>query len=58
MFPFIYHEEEYNSCTTMDYNAPWCALTENYDKDGQWDVCSGRYRNRNPTRLVVLMIKR
>ncbi|XP_069083972.1 CD5 antigen-like isoform X1 [Pleurodeles waltl] len=41
--PFIFEGKKFFSCTTegrMD-GRYWCATTENYDKDGQWILCSG-----------------
>ncbi|KAK1170415.1 matrix metalloproteinase-9-like [Acipenser oxyrinchus oxyrinchus] len=41
VFPFIYKEESYFSCTDKDSDKPWCSLTDNYDVDEQWGYCDG-----------------
>ncbi|KAK2178559.1 hypothetical protein NP493_535g00017 [Ridgeia piscesae] len=40
VFPFTYQNVVYNDCTTVDYNASWCATTSNFVNDGEWSVCS------------------
>jgi len=42
VFPFTYHGEQHHSCTIGGpSNLHWCATTANYDRDGQWDICTG-----------------
>ena len=36
---YTYNGEKYIGCTLKDYSVPWCSLTENYDKDSQYDEC-------------------
>uniref|UniRef100_A0ABM5GSD1 Epididymal sperm-binding protein 1-like n=1 Tax=Pogona vitticeps TaxID=103695 RepID=A0ABM5GSD1_9SAUR len=42
VFPFIYRGMYYPSCTTegTGQGRPWCATTENYDRDRQWRPCA------------------
>lgn len=39
VFPFVYKGIEYNTCTEIDEDKPWCATTANYDADKKWSVC-------------------
>ena len=42
VFPFTYDGEQYYTCTIGGpSNFYWCATTANYDRDGQWDICTG-----------------
>ncbi|XP_031566821.1 semaphorin-5B-like isoform X2 [Actinia tenebrosa] len=38
VFPFLYKEVWYNHCTCVDWNHPWCATTQIYDKYA-WGNC-------------------
>ncbi|MFT7819266.1 seminal plasma protein HSP-1-like [Arapaima gigas] len=42
VFPFIYGNKRYYSCTTAYWfpGLPWCSSTANYDKDKKWVYCS------------------
>lgn len=43
VFPFLYEGVWYSSCTTVDNrNRFWCATTDNYDKDEDWDNCESK----------------
>nr|XP_020668994.1 epididymal sperm-binding protein 1-like [Pogona vitticeps] len=54
VFPFIYNQKLYLSCTTdgMFGRTPWCSLTQNYNKDLRWTYCEptgpGEIRERPP----------
>jgi len=37
--PFKYKQVTFNSCTTADYNRPWCSLDPVYK--GRWGICRG-----------------
>ena len=41
VFPFYYDGKNYTSCTYKDckHNLPWCATTNNYDRDKKWGHC-------------------
>ena len=39
VFPFIYNKKPFYACTCLYDNVPWCATTENFDKDKQWGYC-------------------
>ena len=42
VFPFIYQGHSYSSCVAGGLSSThWCATTEDYDRDGQWDYCEG-----------------
>lgn len=41
VFPFVYKTVVYQECTSIDYDKPWCATTDNYDRDGLWRDCTG-----------------
>jgi len=37
---YKYRGNMYNGCTTVDNNdIPWCAMTEDFDRDGEWSRC-------------------
>ncbi|XP_041107548.1 epididymal sperm-binding protein 1-like [Polyodon spathula] len=40
VFPFVYKEKSYFSCTDKDRDRPWCSLTDNYDVDEKWAYCA------------------
>uniref|UniRef100_A0A8C6PX32 Matrix metalloproteinase-9 n=1 Tax=Nothobranchius furzeri TaxID=105023 RepID=A0A8C6PX32_NOTFU len=44
VFPFIFLDKEYSSCTTEGRNDGnrWCATTNNYDKDKKYGFCPSR----------------
>lgn len=39
VFPFIYEGQMKYSCIKDNHNRPWCATTDNYDRDKLWDNC-------------------
>lgn len=42
VFPFTYEGQETHFCTRGGpSNFFWCATTDNYDRDGEWGICSG-----------------
>ncbi|EDO29979.1 predicted protein, partial [Nematostella vectensis] len=43
MFPFVYQNTTYNSCTNTDASngQHWCATTGNYEQDQKWGYCQG-----------------
>ncbi|XP_077182322.1 coagulation factor XII isoform X3 [Paroedura picta] len=47
-FPFRYHREMHYSCLPGRFGdpEPWCATTENYDRDQQWRYCEKEIRPR------------
>lgn len=45
VFPFEYSGQKYYSCITVNTNIPWCAVTDNYDRNQQWGYCQGMYPN-------------
>uniref|UniRef100_A0ACB8EIM7 Uncharacterized protein n=1 Tax=Sphaerodactylus townsendi TaxID=933632 RepID=A0ACB8EIM7_9SAUR len=47
-FPFRYHGEMHYSCIpgSFSHPEPWCATTENYDRDHQWKYCGKEERPR------------
>lgn len=44
VFPFIFQEESYSSCTTdgRTDGYRWCSTTANYDKDVKYGFCPNR----------------
>lgn len=37
---FIYNNKTFTGCTGVGNSGrPWCSLTDNYDRDGQWTNC-------------------
>ncbi|XP_053118995.1 epididymal sperm-binding protein 1-like isoform X1 [Hemicordylus capensis] len=40
VFPFIYQQKSYSSCTEINSGKLWCATSANYDKSPQWKYCS------------------
>ncbi|XP_020631488.1 uncharacterized protein LOC110068453 [Orbicella faveolata] len=43
VFPFIYRNRRFTSCTTANSRGrPWCAVTPSYDVDKLWGYCAGR----------------
>jgi len=48
VFPFTYHGEQHHTCTNGGpSNLHWCATTASYDRDGQWDICTGNITSLN-----------
>lgn len=41
VFPFWYMGHQRYSCIKDNHNQPWCATTDNYDRDQLWDNCQG-----------------
>lgn len=41
VLPFLYEGEQVYSCIRDNHNQPWCATTDNYDRDKLWDNCQG-----------------
>ena len=41
VFPFTYRGIQYLDCTDLDHDQKWCAVTSDYDVDGQWGNCIG-----------------
>ncbi|XP_031567066.1 CUB and peptidase domain-containing protein 2-like [Actinia tenebrosa] len=39
VFPFNYKGTQYNKCIDDYHKRPWCATTDDYDKDKQWGDC-------------------
>ena len=39
VFPFIYNDVTYTRCTSIDWGRPWCATTDNRDRDNLWAEC-------------------
>ncbi|XP_031559295.1 uncharacterized protein LOC116295583 [Actinia tenebrosa] len=50
VFPFIYEARKYYSCTVTNFDRYWCSLTENYDRNEMFGVCSG-YENHVDCRV-------
>lgn len=45
VFPFTYEGQETYFCTRGGpSNLYWCATTDNYDRDGEWGICSGKHK--------------
>ncbi|XP_028648308.1 uncharacterized protein LOC114644336 [Erpetoichthys calabaricus] len=40
VFPFIYKNVTYNSCTKVASSQEWCSITTNYDEDKLWGYCT------------------
>lgn len=49
VFPFQYHGKIYDKCIRNDREQPWCATTENMDKDGKWGFCGNVTGHREST---------
>ena len=43
VFPFWYMGHQRYSCIKDNHNQPWCATTDNYDRDQLWDNCQGTF---------------
>ena len=42
VFPFTYEGKQYDTCIWGGPSASyWCATTDNFDRDEQWDICKG-----------------
>ncbi|KAM3913006.1 72 kDa type IV collagenase-like [Leptodactylus fuscus] len=59
-FPFIFEENQFNSCTKegRSDNQLWCSTTPNYDKDGHWIFCNATvttYASNSNLHLVVTL---
>lgn len=45
VLPFTYEGQETYFCTRGGpSNFHWCATTDNYDRDGEWGICSGKHK--------------
>jgi len=58
VFPFTYKEMVFKTCTDLDHEQPWCAMTSEYKKK-QWMNCptgtKSRYRHIKYTKVVTFM---
>ena len=41
VFPFVYQGRRIYSCIKDNHDQPWCATTDNFDRDHLWDNCQG-----------------
>ncbi|XP_073240998.1 uncharacterized protein [Porites lutea] len=42
VFPFTYEGKQYDTCIWGGQSTSyWCATTDNFDRDEQWDICKG-----------------
>uniref|UniRef100_A0A670ZK46 Fibronectin type-II domain-containing protein n=1 Tax=Pseudonaja textilis TaxID=8673 RepID=A0A670ZK46_PSETE len=46
VFPFVYKNQTFYTCTKEEKGRFWCATTRNYDKDLEWSYCADT--NANP----------
>ena len=37
---YVYYYTRYFKCTEISHHRPWCAITDNYDRDKQWGNCA------------------
>nr|XP_060609655.1 cation-independent mannose-6-phosphate receptor [Anolis sagrei ordinatus] len=49
VFPFQYKGKSYSDCIRQDHERPWCATTENMDKDNKWGFCGNVFGHREST---------
>uniref|UniRef100_A0A8D0E4J9 Fibronectin type-II domain-containing protein n=1 Tax=Salvator merianae TaxID=96440 RepID=A0A8D0E4J9_SALMN len=40
IFPFVYKNRTYYTCTEEERESFWCATTRNYDQDLEWSYCA------------------
>ncbi|XP_013382171.1 mucin-2 [Lingula anatina] len=45
-FPFQYKGSNVTQCIVSGHSEPWCAVTENFDRDGKWGNCHPSMLNR------------
>ena len=45
VFPFNYNGVEYNGCTTIDADLPWCFI----DETGNWGYCGSNCKMHTTT---------
>ncbi|XP_060138097.1 uncharacterized protein LOC118094637 [Zootoca vivipara] len=48
IFPFIYKNRTFYTCTDEEKGVFWCATTRNYDKDLEWSCCADIRLDANP----------
>uniref|UniRef100_A0A803T0P1 Fibronectin type-II domain-containing protein n=1 Tax=Anolis carolinensis TaxID=28377 RepID=A0A803T0P1_ANOCA len=48
IFPFVYKNRTYYTCTKEDKGGFWCATTRNYDRDDRWSYCADTRLDANP----------
>ncbi|XP_075410409.1 cation-independent mannose-6-phosphate receptor isoform X1 [Tenrec ecaudatus] len=51
VFPFIFNGKSYEECAVEVRPRPWCATTDNYDRDHEWGFC--RHSNSHRTSEIV-----
>ena len=39
VFPFLYKDTLYHSCTENDSQSKWCATTPDFNRDEKWGLC-------------------
>uniref|UniRef100_A0A6J0UVP4 Cation-independent mannose-6-phosphate receptor isoform X1 n=1 Tax=Pogona vitticeps TaxID=103695 RepID=A0A6J0UVP4_9SAUR len=49
VFPFQYKGQSYSECIMAQHERPWCATTENMDKDNKWGFCGNVSGHREST---------
>ncbi|XP_013913322.1 PREDICTED: uncharacterized protein LOC106542189 isoform X2 [Thamnophis sirtalis] len=48
VFPFVYKNQTFYTCTKVEKGRFWCATTRNYDKDLEWSYCADTRLDANP----------
>ncbi|XP_060549625.1 uncharacterized protein LOC117668957 isoform X2 [Pantherophis guttatus] len=48
VFPFVYKNQTFYTCTKEEKGRFWCATTRNYDKDLEWSYCADTRLDANP----------
>ncbi|XP_041925023.1 hepatocyte growth factor activator isoform X1 [Alosa sapidissima] len=51
-FPFRLGGTVYHQCVSLSSTRPWCSLTHNFDRDGQWGYCITENDHPNEIRPV------
>jgi len=54
VFPFVYMNQTYHTCTRKDYGRLWCGTTENVDIDKKYGFCEGAdYCSENRRKAIA-----
>lgn len=55
VFPFIYGNNSYDTCTMLAANQLWCSTTSNYNTNPIWGYCNGKCTPINHTWYYIIV---
>lgn len=57
VFPFVYKNQTFYTCTKEEKGRFWCATTRNYDKDLEWSYCADTSKNKILSAVIICLTK-